>query len=38
MKEYCDEHNLFLDWSVRFEDDNGYYNLKEQDLFNGRWQ
>jgi len=38
LKEYCDDHNLSLDWSVRFEDDNGYYNLKEQDLFNGRWQ
>ena len=38
MKEYCDEHNLSLDWGVEFEDEDGYFDLKEQDLFDGRWQ
>jgi hypothetical protein len=37
MKIYCNEHNLSLDWGVSFEDDDEYYDLKEQDLFNGRW-
>jgi len=38
LKEYCDEHNLSLDWGVEFEDEDGYFDLKEQDLFDGRWQ
>jgi len=38
MKEYCDEHNLSLDWGVQFEFEDEYFDLKEQDLFDGRWQ
>ena len=38
MKEYCDEHNLSLDWEVSFEFEDESYNLKEQDLEDGRWQ
>ena len=38
MKEYCDEHNLSLDWGVEFEGEDGYFDLKEQDLDDGRWQ
>ncbi len=38
MKEYCDEHNLSLDWGVEFEGEDGYFDLKEQDLDGGRWQ
>jgi hypothetical protein len=38
MKEYCDEHNLSLDWGVQFEFEDEYFDLKEQDLEDGRWQ
>ena len=38
LKEYCDKHNLSLDWGVQFEFDDEYFDLKEQDLFDGRWQ
>lgn len=38
LKEYCDDHNLSLDWGVEFEGEDGYFDLKEQDLEDGRWQ
>ena len=38
LKEYCDEHNLSLDWGVQFEFEDEYFDLKEQDLEDGRWQ
>jgi hypothetical protein len=38
LKEYCNEHNLSLDWGVEFEGEDEYFDLKEQDLFDGRWQ
>jgi hypothetical protein len=38
LKEYCDEHNLSLDWGVEFEGEDEYFDLKEQNLDDGRWQ
>jgi len=38
LKGYCDEHNLSLDWGVEFEGEDEYFDLKDQDLFDGRWQ
>ena len=38
IKEYCDEHNLSLDWGVEFEGEDGWYDLSKENLFDGRWQ